>query len=149
VNLLSEFGRFISDRTEWIADRWNKTTGGQAELRFSGNNAHQQLANYLATLCQTLSKRLKQGEKTRRTEKRPLANTQPKHHWEPGYALDEIIRGLSQIRQVISVDCLNTFICERPEIDPSVMAKAEAVIHEFFSDLLAGSARQFALEKHN
>ena len=37
MNPLSEFARFVSDRTEWIADRWNKATGGQPELAFSGN----------------------------------------------------------------------------------------------------------------
>src|SRR4029450_6323618 len=47
VNPLSEFGRFISDRTEWIADRWNKTSEGQPELAFSGNTTYRQLANYL------------------------------------------------------------------------------------------------------
>jgi len=114
VNPLSEFARFVSDRTEWIADRWNKTTGGQPELGLSGNNTHQQLANFLPTLCQTLGKRLKKEGKTRRNEKTLLADTRPKHRWEPGYALDEIVRGLGQILQVISVDCLAAFARERP-----------------------------------
>ncbi|PYM01604.1 MAG: hypothetical protein DMF13_07520 [Verrucomicrobia bacterium] len=149
VNPLSEFGRFISDRTEWIADRWNKTTGGQPELGFSGNNTHQQLANFLPTLCQTLGKRLKKEGKTRRNEKTLLADTQSKHRWEPGYALDEIVRGLGQILHVISIDCLAAFARERPEFDSSARAKAEAIIHQFFNDLLVESARRFAAEKQN
>jgi len=149
VNPLSEFGRFISDRTEWIADRWNKTTGGQPELGFSGNNTYQQLANFLPNLCQTLVKRFKKEGKTRRNEKTLLADTQSKHRWEPGYALDEIVRGLGQILHVISVDCLAAFARERPEFDSSARGKAEAIIHQFFSDLLVESARQFAAEKQN
>jgi PAS domain S-box-containing protein len=149
VNPLSELGRFISDRTEWIADRWNKTTGGQPELGFSGNNTHQQLANFLPNLCQTLVKRLKKEGKTRRNEKTLLADTQSKHRWEPGYALDEIVRGLGQILHVISVDCLAAFAREGPEFDSSARAKAEAIIHQFFNDLLVESARQFAAEKQN
>ena len=149
MNPLSEFGRFVSDRTEWIADRWNKATGGQPELGLSGNNTHQQLANFLPTLCQTLGKRLKKEGKTRRNEKTLLADTRPKHRWEPGYALDEIVRGLGQILHVISVDCLAAFARERPEFDSSARAKAEAIIHQFFNDLLVESARQFAAEKQN
>ena len=149
MNPLSEFGRFISDRTEWIADRWNKTTEGQPELALSGNTTYQQLANYLPTLCQTLGKRLKKEGKTRRNEKTLLADTQSKHRWEPGYALDEIVRGLGQLRHVISVDCLDAFARERPEFGSSARAKIEAMIDQLFSDLLVESARQFAAEKQN
>src|SRR5207253_3216275 len=87
--------------------------------------------------------------KTRRNEKTLLADTRPKHRWEPGYALDEIVRGLGQILQVISVDCLAAFARERPEFDSSARAKAEAIIHQFLNDLLVESARQFAAEKQN
>jgi PAS domain S-box-containing protein len=147
VNPLSEFGRFISDRTEWIADRWNKTTEGQAELAFSGHSTYQQLANYLPTLCQDLGKRLEKAGKPRRNNKKRSADKQPPHRWEPGYTLDKIVRGLGQIRQIISVDCLDAFARELPEFDASARGNTETVIHQFFNDLLVESAQQFAAEK--
>jgi len=147
VNSLSEFGRFISDRTEWIADRWNKTTEGQPELAFSGNTTYQQLANYLPTLCQDLGKRLAKAGKPRRNNKKRSADTQPQHLWEPGYTLDKIVRGLGQIRQIISVDCLDAFARELPEFHASARTNTETVIHQFFNDLLVESAQQFAAEK--
>ncbi len=147
MNPLSEFGRFISDRTEWIADRWNKTTDGQPELALSGNTTHQQLANYLPTLCQDLGKRLEKAGKPRRNNKKRSADTQPQHRWEPGYTLDKIVRGLGQIWQIISVDCLDAFARELPEFDASARANTETIIHQFFSDLLVESAQQFAAEK--
>jgi PAS domain S-box-containing protein len=147
VNPLSEFGRFISDRTEWIADRWNKTTDGQPELALSGNTTHQQLANYLPTLCQDLGRRLERAGKPRRNNKKRFADTQPQHRWEPGYTLDKIVRGLGHLRQIISVDCLDAFTRELPEFDASAQANIETVIHQFFSDLLVESAQQFAAEK--
>ena len=147
MNPLSEFGRFISGRTEWIADRWNKTTDGQPELGLSGNTTHQQLANYLPTLCQDLGKRLEKAGKWRRNKKKRFADMQPQHRWEPGYSLDKIVRGLGHIWQIISVDCLDAFACELPEFDASARANTETVIHQFFSDLLVESAQQFAAEK--
>jgi len=147
VNPLSEFGRFISDRTEWIADRWNKTTDGQPELALSGNTTHQQLANYLPTLCQDLGKLLEKAGKPRRNNKKRSADTHPQHRWEPGYTLDKIVRGLGHIWQIISVDCLDAFARELPEFDASARANTETIIHQFFSDLLVESAQQFAAEK--
>ena len=147
MNPLSELGRFISDRTEWIVDRWSKTTAGQPELGLSGNTTHQQLANYLPTLCQALGKCLEKEGKTRRNDKKRSADAKPRHRWEPGYALDEIVRGLGHFRQIISIDCPDAFARERPEFDASARAKAEAMIHQFFSDLLVESAQQFAAEK--
>jgi len=147
VNPLSEFGRFISDRTEWIADRWNKTTDGQPELALSGNTTHQQLANYLPTLCQDLGKLLEKAGKPRRNNKKRSADTHPQHRWEPGYTLDKIVRGLGHIWQIISVDCLDAFARELPEFDASARASTETIIHQFFSDLLVESAQQFAAEK--
>ncbi|PYM05312.1 MAG: hypothetical protein DMF15_16110, partial [Verrucomicrobia bacterium] len=147
MNPLSEFGRFISDRTEWIADRWNKTTDGQPELALSGNTTHQQLANYLPTLCQDLGKLLEKAGKPRRNNKKRSADTHPQHRWEPGYTLDKIVRGLGHIWQIISVDCLDAFARELPEFDASARANTETIIHQFFSDLLVESAQQFAAEK--
>ncbi len=147
MNPLSEFGRFISDRTEWIADRWNKTTDGQPELALSGNTTHQQLANYLPTLCQDLGKLLEKAGKPRRNNKKRSADTHPQHRWEPGYTLDKIVRGLGHIWQIISVDCLDAFARELPEFDASARASTETIIHQFFSDLLVESAQQFAAEK--
>jgi len=147
VNPLTEFGRFISDRTEWIADRWNKTTAGHPELALSGDTTHQQLVNYLPTLCQALGKRLEKAGKPRRNNKKRSTEKQPPHRWEPGYTLDKIVGGLGQIRQIISADCLDAFARELPEFDASARAKAEIVIHQFFSDLLVQAAQQFAAEK--
>jgi len=147
VNPLSEFGRFISDRAEWIADRWNTTTEGQPELALSGATTHQQLANYLPTLCQDLGKRLEKAGKGRRNKKKCLADMQPQHRWEPGYSLDKIVRGLGHIWQIVSVDCLDAFARELPEFDASARANTETVIHQFFSDLLVETAQQFAAEK--
>src|SRR5438270_9150318 len=45
VNPLSEFGRFVSDRTEWIADRWNKATGGQPELEIGRASCRERVEN--------------------------------------------------------------------------------------------------------
>ena len=149
MNLLSEFGRFISDRTEWIADRWNETTGEQRELAFSGDTTHKQLANYLPTLCQDLGKRLEKEGKTHRNDAKRSADAPPRHRWEPGYTLEEIVRGLEHIRQIIAVDCLEAFARVIPEFDASARANTEAVIHQFFSDLLVESAQQFATEKRN
>ncbi len=137
----------MSDRTEWIADRWNKTTDGQPELALSGNTTHQQLANYLPTLCQDLGKRLEKAGKPRRNNKKRSVDTQPQHRWEPGYTLDKIVRGLGHIWQIISVDCLDAFARELPEFDASARANTETIIHQFFSDLLVESAQQFAAEK--
>src|SRR6202035_4753563 len=73
----------------------------------------------------------------------------PRHRWDQGYTLEEIIRGLEHIRQVISVDCQDAFARDIPEFDASARGDTEAVIHQFFSDLLVESAQQFATEKRN
>jgi PAS domain S-box-containing protein len=147
VNSLSEFGRFVSDHAEWIAARWNKTTGGHPELALSGNTTYQQLVNYLPTLCQDLGRLFQKQGKSRRNDKKRSAETQLRHRWEPGYVLEEIVCGLGQIRQIISVDCRHAFACELSDFDALARAKADVIIHQFFSDLLVEAAQQFAAEK--
>src|SRR5207237_8124638 len=67
--------------------------------------------------------------------------------WESVYTIDDIVRRLLHFLQIFTIYCPNAFARERPEFDASARAKAEAMIHQFFSDLLVESAQQFAAEK--
>jgi PAS domain S-box-containing protein len=146
VNPLLEFGRFLSDRTEWIADRWNNSTGHQAELALGGGTSRQQLAKCLPVLCHDLAARFEREGETRRKNKNPAADAPASNHWKRGYALADIVRELAHLRRIISVDCVEAFTSETPEFESSARAKADSIIHEFFDDILIESARQFATE---
>jgi len=147
VNRLSEFGRFVRDRTEWIGLRWNKVNGNHPELPLSGNTSRQQFADYLPALCQNLTRRFEKNGKTRRADRKRQKDVLPQHRWQPGYNVEEIVRDLGHIRQVISVDCLDAFAHDGAELDDSARAAAEAVIHEFFDELVLETVQQFASEK--
>ena len=147
MNRLSEFGRFILDRTEWIADRWNKVNGSDPELPFAGNTSRQQFADHLPALCQKLTRRFEKEGKTRPGDRKRQKDAPPQHRWRPGYNVEEIVRELGHIRRVVSVDCLDAFSRNGAELDHSARAATEAVIHEFFDELVIATVQQFAGEK--
>jgi PAS domain S-box-containing protein len=149
VNRLSEFGRFILDRTEWIGDRWNKVNGRHPELPLSGNTSRQQFADYLPALCQNLTTCFEKEGRTRRSDRKRQKGAPLQHRWQPGYNVEEIIRELGHVRRVISVDCLDAFARNGAELNQSARAAAEAVIHEFFDELVFETVQQFASEKEN
>ncbi len=145
--LLPELARFISERREWIADRWTNQVERQSDLPSSDKVTHRQLVDHLPALCRDLAERLeKVGAPHTRGEVRH-AHTHGRHRWQQGYKLEEIIRESDLIRLVVCVDCLDAFARERPGFDASARREAETVIHEFFTDMLVESAQQFAAER--
>ncbi len=147
MHRLSEFGRFILDHTQWIGDRWGKLNGSHLELAFSGSTSRQQFADYLPALCQNLTRRFEKEGNTRRAERKRQKDAPPHRRWKPGYNVEEIVRELGHVRQVISIDCLDAFARNGAELDHSARAAAEAVIHEFFDELVMETVQQFASEK--
>jgi len=149
VNSLAQFGRFLSNRSKWIIEQWNKNGGEQPELTLSGNTTRQQFADYLPLLCQHLARHFEMEGKTRRNGGKRQQEVQREHRWQPGYKVEEIIRELGCVRQIIAGDCLNSFACDVKEFDHSARAEAEALVHKFFNDLVTAMVRQFAREKEN
>ena len=147
MNRLSEFGRFILDRTQWIGARWNKVNGSHPELPFSGNTSRQQFADYLPALCQNLTRRFEKEGKAGAADRKRQKDTLPQRRWQPGYNVDEIVRELGHVRRLISVDCLDAFARNGAELDHSARVAAEVVIHEFFDELVVETVQQFASDK--
>jgi two-component system, chemotaxis family, CheB/CheR fusion protein len=147
VNRSSEFGRFILNRAGWISDRWTEARRRQPELALSGNTSQQQLAQFLPLLCQNLAKCFQRDGKTCKNGKARLRDRQPQYRWREGYNVEEIIRELAHVRQIISVDCLNAFARETAEFDLPERVAADGIIDEFFDDLVLSIVQQFATEK--
>jgi PAS domain S-box-containing protein len=145
VNSLAQFGRFLSNRSKWVVEQWNKTNGAQPELALSGNTTRRQFSDYLPLLCQNLARHFEKEGKTRRSE----GKRQREHPWQAGYKVEEIIRELGCVRQIIAGDCLDRFAGEVKGFNHSVRAEAEALVHEFFNDLVTATVRQFASEREN
>jgi len=149
VNSLAQFGRFLSNRSKWVVEQWNKTSSGQPELALSGNTTRQQFADYLPLLCQNLARHFEREGKSRRNGGKRQREVQREHRWQPGYKVEEIVRELGCVRQIISGNCLDSFACEVKEFDHLARAEAEALVHEFFNDLVTAMVRQFAGEREN
>lgn len=148
MNLLAQFGRFLSNRSKWVVEQWNKANGGQPELALSGNT-RQQFADYIPLLCQNLARHFEKEGKTRRNGGKRQREVQREHRWQPGYKVEEIVRELGCVRQIIAGDCLTSFAGEAKEFDYLARAEAEALVHEFFNDLVTAMVRQFAGEREN
>ncbi|PYK68233.1 MAG: hypothetical protein DME45_08470 [Verrucomicrobia bacterium] len=149
VNPLVQFGRFLSNRSKWVVEQWSKASGGQPELTISGNTARQQFADYLPALCQNLAKRFEKEGKTRRTENKRQGDAQAEHRWQSGYKVEEIVRELGCVRQIIAGNCLHSFARDVEEFDASARTEAETLVHAFFDDLVTATVQQFAGEKEN
>jgi PAS domain S-box-containing protein len=149
VNSLAQFGRFLSNRSKWVVEQWNKTSSAQPELALSGNTTRQQFADYVPLLCQNLARHFEKGGKTRRSEEKRQREVQREHRWQPGYKVEEIVWELGCVRQIIAGGCLNSFARDVKEFDHSARAEAEVLVHEFFNDLVTATVRQFASESEN
>ena len=149
MNPLVQFGHFLSNRSKWVIEQWSKASGGQPELALSGNTARQQFADYLPSLCQNLARRFEKEGKTRRTENKRQGDAQAEHRWQSGYKVEEIVRELGCVRQIIAGNCLHSFARDVEEFDTSARAEAETLVHAFFDDLVTATVQQFAGEKEN
>jgi len=149
VNSLAQFGRFLSNRSKWVVEQWNKTRSAQPELALSGNTTPRQFADYIPLLCQNLARHFEKEGKTRRSEGKRQREVQREHRWQAGYKVEEIVRELGCVRQIIAGGCLNNFARDVKEFNHSAQAEAEALVHEFFNDLVTATVRQFASEREN
>ena len=76
MNSLAQFGRFLSNRSKWVVEQWNKGAGEQPELALSGKTTRQQFADYLPSLCQNLARHFEEEGKTRRNGGTPQREAQ-------------------------------------------------------------------------
>ncbi len=145
--LLPQLSEFLCERTQWITNEWIRAVARQTDIRSADHVTHEQLVDHLPALFRDLTERLKNGGQERVEGEAQHAYSHGRHRWQQGYKLEEIIRETSLIRRIVSLDCFDDFARTRPDFDSSARGEAEAIVHQFFSDMLVESAEQFAEER--
>lgn len=143
---LSPLANFITARTQSIVDAWLDAVASQPETDFSDNRTFPQFLEEIPILCAELAARLTSPPHTR-AESAAAGDRGPENsRWRPGYRLDELIREVALLRQVLTEDCLDEFAAVHPPLSDSTRRAAERIIHEFLDDTLAAAARQSTAE---
>ena len=142
-----ELADFVKKRSQWIIETWLRAVSREPGVPPSDNLTRDQLIDHLPALCDNLGDRLRTAGRAAAPSESENARVHGVHRWRQGYRLRDLIREAELVRRVIAVDLLDAFAKENEGFDQSARVESERVIARFFTDMLIGSADQFAEEK--
>ena len=139
---LKELADFLGARREEITRRWVEAVRTDPAIATSTKLPHEELMDHLplvfTDLAETLAGPLAPKEATAQH-----AHQHGEHRWWQGFHFTELLREMSILRRIISVDYLARFAAENPGWPGEARANAETVVHTFFDRIFTESARQF------
>ena len=145
---LAELAAFIGDRREQMTERWMANVRADPEIPTANNLAPSQLADHLPALFDDLVKKLRHGRAhTHRDPAKDDAESHGTHRWKQGYDVEELLREIILIRQLVIDDC-GQFMAESPAVRDAVITSAKRLIREFFDDLVVESVGQYVSEQN-
>jgi two-component system, chemotaxis family, CheB/CheR fusion protein len=140
--LLTRLADYILAARESIIERWVAEVIDHPEVPSARKLTREELIDHLPALLDQLAARLREG--TPPVPGGTQAHAHGLHRWQQGFAVEEMIREAGLVRRIVAVECLDAFRLEEPAFRAASRHEAEAVIHQFLTDMVAESARQFA-----
>ena len=139
---LQQVAEFLCARREEITKRWVDAVRTDPAIATSTKLPHEQLVDHLPLVFDDLAETLG-GPAAPTKETAEHAHQHGEHRWWQGFQFTELLREMSVLRRIISVEYLAAFAAEHPGWPGPARAHAETVIHTFFDRVFAESARQF------
>jgi PAS domain S-box-containing protein len=139
---LKELAVFLCARREEIMRRWAEAVRTDPAIAASTTLPHEQLIDHLPQVFDDLADTL--GERVAPiAASAEHAQAHGEHRWWQGFQFTELLREMSILRRIISVEYLSAFAAEHPEWSLAERQNAETVVHTFFDRIVTESARQF------
>ena len=139
---LKELAQFLCARREEITKRWVDAVRTDPTIATSTRLPHEQLVDHLPLVFDDLAETLG-GPVAPNEDAAEHAHAHGEHRWWQGFQFTELLREMSILRRIISVEYLSAFAAEHPEWPPEARRHAETVVHTFFDRISRESARQF------
>ena len=139
---------FFYAKIENITKLFIEAVKHDPEIDACKSGTYQQLTDHLPALLVELNELLRYGGSDKAwAEIKKYASQHGVHRWEQGYKLDELLREIEHIRQIILTECFIIFEERHTGLDPNSRKAARRIIHNFFNDLAINSVRQFIDER--
>ncbi len=145
---LAELATFIGARREQITERWMAAVREDPEIPTANSLPPRQLADHLPALFDDLVEKLRHGRA--HADHGPAqddAESHGTHRWKQGYDVEELLREIILIRQLLIDDCAR-FMADSPAVRDAVITSAKRFIREFFDDLVVESVGQYVREQN-
>ena len=139
---LKELAEFLCARREEITRRWVEAVRTDPAIATSTKLPQEQLMDHLPLVFDDLAETLR-GPSAPKEETAQHAHQHGEHRWWQGFQFTELLREMSILRRIISVEYLARFAAENGGWPGEARANAETVVHTFFDRIFTESAKQF------
>jgi PAS domain S-box-containing protein len=139
---LRAFADFLCDRREEITRQWVNAVRTDPAIPSSTKVPHEELVDHLPRVFEDLAETLRSPAAPREATAEH-AHAHGKNRWWQGFRFTELLREVSILRRIISVQHLAAFAAENPEWALEARSHAESVVHTFFDRIFAESAQEF------
>ncbi len=139
---LKELAEFLCARREEITRRWVEAVRTDPAIVTSTKLPHEELMDHLPLVFNDLAETLG-GTVAPKAEIEKHAHQHGQHRWWQGFQFTELLREMSILRRIISVEYLSRFAAENPDWSVEARRDAEMVVHTFFDRIFTESAAQF------
>ncbi|HSH37508.1 MAG TPA: RsbRD N-terminal domain-containing protein, partial [Chthoniobacterales bacterium] len=139
---LKQLAEFLCSCREEITKRWVDAVRTDPAIATSTKLPHEQLVDHLPGVFDDLADTLA-GPAAPRERSAKHAHEHGEHRWWQGFHFTELLREMSILRRIISIEYLSAFAADNPQWPAAARANAEAVVHTFFDRIFSESAQQF------
>lgn len=143
TNTLSEVGDYLSNRQEYIVDRWMQACELDGTLGvIMGRLAREDFRNNIPASIAQLNSIMSDGcsQQTANSVRCEVAK-HGHHRWKQGFSLRELIRDWGNLNRVL-ISVIDEFYQERPELAAD-MPKALDRLAEFMTEATSNSVKRF------
>jgi signal transduction histidine kinase len=138
---------YLEERQEVITQRWVEAVRRAPDLQSPDEVTYQQLINHVPQIYRRMIELLRHsGSAARASEARQDARIHGQHRWEQGYRLDELLREVDILRQILLVEECTEFAHQFPDSDPALAKRERNIISGVLSELTNSSVQQFITE---
>jgi signal transduction histidine kinase len=141
---MSSLADYLEGKEGEVIRRWADAVRRAPDLQTPDEVTYRQLIDHLPSIYRRMIELLRQtGGEERTAEARRDARTHGRHRWQQGYRLDELLREIDILRQIILVDEFTDFMRQRPGRDAELEKREKRVIGGVLAELTNSSVRQF------
>jgi len=145
---LDAFARFIEANQSEISGHWVTAVDRSPKVPTSKNLTFQQMLDHFPQLCRELAEALRRSVNGQPAAGADAASSaHGLKRWQQGYRLDELIREISIIRRDFAGRWFDLFAANHTALDEREVHRAQAIVHQFFDEMILGSVTQFVEEE--